>query len=586
MTDTASHVGAPAPVSLDPSAATARPSIAQLALPFFVRSEGRLATYGTLAIILVLMFGLTGLYIFANKMAGQLVDALIGRNWDVVVRTLVLSVAAGLGTSFLGIARGVLTNLLDLRWRTWLTARFLERWTERNTFYDIERQGELSNADQRIAEDVKLFTNQSLGLGLGFIGASVSIVSYAYVLWGLSGTLRFTLGGMAIAIPGYMVYLAIIQTALQLALSHWVGRSLIRLNNQRQTVEADFRFRAVQVRENAEQIAFYRGGPRERSVLAALFERIRLTLRTIYLRTGKVMFAQEAYGRVFDPIGTVASLPRYFSGQITMGVMTQVTMQYTAFTGAMSVFAQSYIGITEWLGISNRLRDLSWRMSQVEGQPRGISVAAGTARAMTVSELLLRAPDGTALAQVPAQAFAPGQRWLISGPSGAGKSTYLRALAGLWPHGTGTVALPADARLMFLPQRSYIPDGDLKSAMTYPAPPDAFPDADVRRVLDAVGLADKLPVLAEAAIWERKLSGGEQQRVAIARALLHRPDFLFLDEASSALDEKSERMVFEQLLAALPDTAIVSVAHHGVLREFHDNFLDLQKLDELIAPVV
>lgn len=552
-----------------------RPTISQLVLPFFLRAEGRWKAYVLLALNLIFMFGLTYVLVWANRLAGQLVDSLIARNWNLAISTIGRAIGAGLSASFLSITQGVFTNFIDLQWRTWLTGELLRRWTSHNVYYDIERDGLLSNADQRIAEDVKLFTNQTLSLVLGFISAIVMIGTYGYNLWGLSGTLRLNVAGLDIKIPGYMLWVAIIVTIGQVALAHWVGNVLIRLNYRRQTVEADFRFRAIQLRENAEQIAFYGGGPREHHVLASLFERIRQTVSTIYLRTGKVMFVQDVYARFFDPVATIATLPRYFAGEITMGTMTQVTGAYTMFSGALSIVNQSYIGITEWLGVTNRLRDLYASIRHVEERESGITVQRTPHDELDTTKLRLRTPQGAVMTFIPPQRFGTGERWLISGPSGTGKSTFLRAVAGLWPYGEGGISIPQNAMVLFLPQRSYIPDGDLKSALTYPAEPNSFSDSDARHVLEIVRLSTKLPSLTESAAWQRKLSGGEQQRIAIARALLHKPAYLFLDEATSALDESSERELYEALISSLPDSAIISVAHRGALRDYHWHFLDL-----------
>lgn len=559
------------------SAANGRPTFLQLALPFFVRGEGRLKAYGLLAINFIILFGIANLFIFSSKLAGQFIDTMIARDWDAVLRNLGATIAVGLTVSFLSISRGVLTNLVDLQWRNWLTGEFLRRWTKDAAYYELERDGAITNSDQRISEDVKLFTNQALGLALGFLGSVVTIGTYGYNLWKISGTLHFTLAGFPISIPGYMLWLGIIYTAVQFALSHWVGRILIGLNNRRQTVEADFRFRAAQMRENSEQIAFYHGGERERRGLLGLFSQIRHTLRAIYFREGKVMFTQQAYARIFDPIGTLAQLPRYFSKEITLGQMTEVTGVFNIFNGALNIFVQSYIGIASLVAISDRLRDLAWRLNETESRRRGIVVnAAAPGAPLTTGALRLQTPLGGDLTYVPPQSFLPGQHWLISGVSGTGKSTFLRSIAGLWPYGEGVVQLPADRSVMFLPQRSYIPDGDLESALAYPSEPGHFTPEAMSAALETVGLSGKLPSLEENAVWHRKLSGGEQQRVAIARALLHRPDYLFMDEATSALDEQTERRVYEALISSLPESAIVSVAHRSALTAYHSHFLELK----------
>lgn len=549
-----------------------RPTILQLAMPFWL-SEERYKALFKLAIILCIMFSMTYCMIWANRLAGEVIDALVNRQWEQVLETLLLSTVVGLGVSTLSILNAVFNNLLDLQWRTWLTHRFMQRWTDNHAYYDIEREGTLSNADQRIAEDVKLFTNQTLGLALGFVSAGVMAVGYGHLLWSLSGSLEFEVAGWRIVIPGYMFFLAFINIGVQFLLMHWVGKKMVALNNEKQTVEADYRYAAMQLRENAEQIAFYGGGRRERRRLAELFQLVYVNTVTIVKRTAKVMLMQDGYGRIFDPVPTIAALPRYFSGELTMGGLTQVTGAFSMFSGALSIATQSYLGITSWLAIANRLRDLSASLEHSRHRVSGISLSRESSPELVTSALRLYTPRQAPLTAIPPQRFSLGERWLITGPSGAGKSTFLRALAGLWPYGDGAIRLPADHTVLFLPQRSYIPDGDLKSALIYPGEAERFSDDDCRDALRKVGLAQLS--LTDAERWRQKLSGGEQQRLAIARALLHRPDFLFLDEATSALDEESERRLYETMMTALPHSAVISVAHRSQLQQYHNRVLEL-----------
>lgn len=554
-----------------------RPRLRDLILPYWTSRESWRG-WILLAIKLALMFTSVYVAIWSNQLQGQVVDALVKREWDGIWRSLGLSWIAGMLTMLVTMVfLFVVTELLQYEWRTAMTRRYLAAWTERRTYYAIERDGRLDNADQRISQDVPRFIELTLFLFLNPIHIVVSAISFTIVLWNLSGTLQFTLWGIDFSIPGYMVYLVYAYSAGALLVSHLTGRPLIHLFNLRQTVEANFRYRGMQLRENAEQIAFYDGGAQEHKRLDDSFEEVRANWRDIIVRNAKLILARETYTHTFSSqlLPTAAALPRYLSGAITMGDVTRVGGAFTAVSSSLVFFSLAYVNFTEWCALGNRLRDLQGALDEVKQRPAGIHVVRTPEPAIEAHGLALQKPDGQPLATIPAVHMRKGERWLVRGASGAGKSTLLRAVAGIWPYGEGEIGQPQVGHLMFLPQRSYIPQGTLKAALCYPGQPEDFDDGRVCEVLHAVRLPALADRLHDSDRWQQKLSGGEQQRLAICRALLHRPDYLFLDEATSALDPDTEKALYQALLHALPNSTLISVAHRESLASCHDHVLDL-----------
>lgn len=560
-----------------------RPSILQLILPYWKSREN---WKGWLLLILqiILMFGGVYVAIWSNQLDGEVVDAMVQRQWDGLWQVLTLSLAVSLVAIIVSLLSAYLVNEgLRYQWRSWMTQWYIEAWTKHCAYYGIERDASVDNADQRIAEDVESFVQLTLTLTLGTLRVVVTTASFTVVLWSLSGTLQFSWAGYDISIPGYMVYLAYLYAIGSLLVSHFTGRQLIALFNRKQTVEANFRYRGMQLRENAEQIAFYDGGDRERQRLLDSFNDVKGNWRNIIVRTCKMMLARDMYIQTGSIVPTVAALPRYLSGAISLGDVTRITGAFNSVYSSLSFFTQAYIGFAEWKAVSNRLRDLSAAIHSSHrhtDQHANLQVLPHNKAEIYSSGLTLTRPNAEHILTANEIHIQAGEKWLIRGPSGTGKSTLLRAISGIWPYGQGQIYTPKDQHMMFIPQRSYIPTGTLKAALCYPNDSRNFTDRACVDVLSVVQLQHLAEQLSTEDRWQQKLSGGEQQRLAFARALLQKPDFLFLDEATSAIDPETEQSLYQAVIAMLPKATIISVAHRESLETYHDNILNLSRSEK------
>ncbi|MGE3781333.1 MAG: ABC transporter ATP-binding protein/permease [Alphaproteobacteria bacterium] len=471
-----------------------------------------------------------------------------------------------------------LRQILQIRWRAWLTDRFLDGWLGNQTYYRMQLDHTTTdNPDQRISDDIDRYTSISLALSIGLLNSVVTLFSFLFILWTLSGILSIPLGGgRTFDIPGYMVYAAILYAALGTWLTHRIGNPLTRLIYDQQRYEADFRFSMVRLRENAESVAFYGGESRERDVFQNRFTRIVLNWWDIIRRRKKLTWFTAGYAQVAVVFPFIVAAPRYFAREIQLGGLMQITSAFGQVQDSLSFIISSYVEIAEYRAVVERLGGFRAKMDDVAAARRGkqpIEIERGGG-GVSVDALDLQLPNGKPLREDIALSAGPDAPLLITGPSGAGKSTLLRAVAGLWPFGSGRVRV-GQGRALFLPQRPYLPLGSLEDAILYPEMDPKPARAEVEAALRAVGLSYLAPLLGEESNWAQRLSGGEQQRVGFARVLLMRPAIVFLDEATSALDEAAEAQLYRMLRDAEWGPTIVSVGHRGTLRRLHDSVLDL-----------
>jgi putative ATP-binding cassette transporter len=471
-----------------------------------------------------------------------------------------------------------LQQLLEIKWRRWITEDYLHNWLKQRTYYLMElRDDNTDNPDQRISEDLKLFVSLSLQLSLGLLKATVTLVSFIAILWELSGPLSLPLGQGNVTIYGYMVWVAIVYAIIGTWLTAKIGQPLVGLNFIQQRYEADFRFSLVRLRENSEGVAFYRGEAQEQTNLSKRFKLIFGNFKALMKRQKKLTWFTSGYSQVAIIFPFIVAAPRYFSNQIQLGGLIQTSSAFGRVQDALSFFVESYSSLAEWQAVVNRLTGFVDHMDRVQqiGENESIVVSFVPSSAVAVRSLCINLPSGKRLLTDLELQLSAGDSLLITGVSGCGKSTLMRALAGIWPFGIGNVDIPDRKRILFLPQKSYLPLGTLREVLLYPYGMAATSDVAIKEAMRLCKLDDFVNQLDQTENWSHILSLGEQQRIAFARAVLQRPDWLFLDEATSALDESTEKILYKLLQERLPTSAIISVGHRGTLVPYHNRQLHI-----------
>jgi putative ATP-binding cassette transporter len=484
------------------------------------------------------------------------------------------------------VPRVYLTQWLQIRWRRWLTQVYIDKWLNHGAYYRIsltshDGKEDTDNPDQRISEDVRDFVDHTLTLGRELLVNVASLFSFLYVLWQVSGTLD--IGGLSI--PGYLVWAAVAYAVLGSWLTHLLGVRLVGINFRQQKVEANFRYAAVRVRENTEGIALYAGEKQERANLSTRFADVMANWFSFIKRTA----IMNAFQYVYIEIGSVFPLVilgvRYIkTATMTMGDIFQGLGAFAQVMNALNWFVNSYNGnspsdvsLTRWRSIVERLASFDAAIAESHAQAGPVVDPRPDATGFTTHDLTLTLPDGTALVENAQLALVPGQSVVVTGRSGSGKSTLFRAMAGIWPYGSGRIERPPEADVLFLPQRPYSPLGTLRASICYPELPAHFTDEAITGALHDVDLGHLVAELDDDEPWAARLSGGELQRLAIARALLARPAWLFLDEATSNLDRETEAALYRTMHERLPNTTIVSITHREDVAALHQRRLVLRR---------
>ena len=522
-----------------------------------------------LASVVALALGMVYLNVLFNDWNRDFYNALENKNYTVFKEQLWQFSILAFIFIVVAIYKIYLTQALEIRWRSWMTNQYMQDWLENQSYYRIEQTASADNPDQRIAEDLKFLTSGSLSLSLGLLSSVVTLISFVGILWSVSGPISFLLAGQEWVVPGYMVWFALLYAGLGSIIVAWIGKPLVKQNFNQQKFEADFRFGLIRIRENAEAVALYRGEQEEQHELEGHFKEIRENWWAIMKTTKKLNIASTFYAQFAVIFPFLVGAQRYFSGAITLGGLMQISSAFGQVQSALSWFIDGFGQLAEWKASVNRLSTFHSTILAMQKQESEIIITHNNVGAILIEQVSLDLPHGIKLTEKFDAMIHDGERILLSGPSGCGKSTLFRALADIWPYGTGTIEIPAVKKLLFLPQRSYLPINSLRAAINYPASVTAYKDLAIIHYLELCKLPHLIPKLDEVDNWCHRLSPGEQQRLAFVRALLHRPNVLFLDEATSALDAETEKELYELIIQELPESAIISIAHRASVASYH-----------------
>jgi putative ATP-binding cassette transporter len=502
----------------------------------------------------------------------RLLDALAGKDAAGFVAAIATFLAVTLVFLVAATYRIYTRQLLEVRWRRALTADYVGRWLGAHAYLQSElHPGVVDNPDQRIQEDVRDFVASALGLSMSLVAAVATLGAFGVLLWKLSAGFPLTLGASSLHVPGFMLWVAIAYGLLSMWVTHLVGRRLVPINFDRLRFEADFRYGLMRFRDKAETVALSRGEEVERRRALQRFGHIVRNWWALIGAQRNLALLTGGIGAANNVVPVLVAVPGYLAGAITLGTIVQIRIAYGQVSGALAWFVYAYQEIARWRANVERLATLSEVVDDttLTFAKAGIRLAPGDPTALRLHRLRIDSPDGRVLLDEADATVRAGDHVVISGPSGTGKTLLLRAIAGVWPFGSGRVEVPTGARMLFVTQWPYVPVDTLRAAVSYPSPENAFPDERIAEALKLLGLDRLAARLDDVEQWDQLLSPHEQQRLALARVLLHEPDWILLDKATSALDEVSERVVYQVLADRLPKATLVSVAHRPGLERYH-----------------
>jgi putative ATP-binding cassette transporter len=550
---------------------------------YWGRNGDRLAWLFTIGLLLLIV-GHVAFQYGINVWNRAIFDAIEKRDSATVYYLSAVFFPLAIGSVLLGVAQVFARMGIQRRWRAWLTNAVISRWLANGRYYQLNLVGgDHQNPEYRIAEDLRIATDSPVDFVAGVTSALLSAATFIVVLWTIGGALTLTAGGSTITIPGFLVIAAIVYAAIASGSITAIGRSFVQISEEKNQAEAEYRYILTRVRENGESIALLGGEQEERDGIDKTFSKVLRQWARLAGQHMRTTLVSQGSGLIAPVVPLLLCAPKFLDGSMTLGQVMQAASAFTIVQTAFGWLVDNYPRLADWNACARRIASLMMSLDGLERAEQGDGIGRiqrGETKGdtmLSLNDLSVTLDDGTAVVGETEVAIEPGERLLVAGESGTGKSTLVRALAGLWPWGGGSVNFHPDRRLFMLPQKSYIPSGTLRRAIAYPGAAGDWLTEQICEALHKVGLDHLKDKIEEEGPWDQTLSGGEKQRLAFARLLLHNPDIVVLDEATSALDEKSQDKMMEIVIGELPNATIVSVAHRAELEAFHSRKIVLER---------
>jgi putative ATP-binding cassette transporter len=550
---------------------------------YWGKKGGRLAWAFSVG-LLILIVANVGFQYGINVWNRAIFDAIEKRDSATVYYLAAVFFPLAIGSVLIGVAQVFARMGIQRRWRAWLTSSMLTRWLASGRYYQLNLVGgDHKNPEYRVAEDLRIATDAPVDFVAGVTSAFLSAATFIVVLWTIGGALTVTIGSSTITIPGFLVIAAVLYAAIASGSIMTIGRSFVQVSEDKNQAEAEFRYTLTRVRENGESIALLGGEEEERDGIDKTFTNVLRQWSRLARQHMRTTLVSQGSSLIAPVVPLLLCAPKFLDGSMTLGQVMQAASAFTIVQTAFGWLVDNYPRLADWNACARRIASLMMSLDGLERAERGDGfgrIQRGETEGdtmMSLNDLSVTLDDGTAVVGDTEVAIEPGERLLVAGESGSGKSTLVRAIAGLWPWGGGSVNFHPDRRLFMLPQRPYVPSGTLRRAVAYPGAANDWTVAQIGEALDKVGLKHLIEKIEEEAPWDQTLSGGEKQRLAFARLFLHNPDIIVLDEATSALDAKSQDKMMELMIRELPKATVVSVAHRAELEAFHSRKIVLER---------